>query len=185
MKAYLIAERYARGLDRALEDGADRDAAAAALQAIAALYSEHHDLQTALSHPGIPAEERAALLAAVLERTSAPERVRKLLDTLLRRGRIALLADVATLFSHMTDERMNRAGAQITTAITPAGEQADRLVAALETFSGRTVRADFQVDPDILGGAVARIEGKVIDGSLRARIQRLRHHLLPEENLGG
>lgn len=185
MKHYLIADRYARSLDRAIEQDADREAAIDALRAIATHYESDHELRNVLSNPAIPANQRAAILAEILRREEAPPLVSALLDTMLRRGRITVLNSVLELFSTMTDERLNRSGAVVTTAIALSDDHKNKLRAALETFSGTRVRADFRVDPRILGGVVARIKGKVIDGSLRARIERLKQSLLPEENLGG
>ena len=185
MKHYLIAERYARSLDRAIQQDGEREAAADGLRTIAAHYESEHELRNVLSNPAISAEQRAAVLGEILRREDAPPLVASLLDTLLRRGRITVLPAVAELFATMTDGRLNRSGAVVTTAIALSDDHKNKLRAALEAFSGTQVRADFRVDPDILGGAVARIKGKLIDGSLRARLQRLRQTLLPEENLGG
>ncbi len=185
MKHYLIAERYARGLDRALEQGADREAVLASLRTISDHYLSSLDLRNVLSNPAISADERAGLLREILRREDAPPFVVSLLESLLRRGRITVLPAVAELFAAMTDERMNRAGAVVTTATSLTEDQQNKLRAALEAYSGTKVRADFRVNPDLLGGVIARIKGKVIDGSLRARIERLKQSLLPEENLGG
>ena len=64
-------------------------------------------------------------------------------------------------------------------------DQCNDIVASLEKFSGMHVRIENAVDPSILGGIIARIGGTIIDGSVRARIERLKQSLLPEENLGG
>lgn len=185
MKNYLIANRYARGLDRALPEEANRDEAAASLRELGKLYAAQHDLRSVLSNPAIPADQRAAVLESVLEREGAPRHVRELLHTMLRRGRISILPDVAELYSALADAHLGRAGAAITTASELSPDQAEQLRLALERFTGKSVRADFSVNPRLLGGVVTRIEGKIIDGSLRARIRRLKQSLLPEENLGG
>lgn len=185
MKNYLVAERYARGLDRALEQGGGHEAALASLRILAGHYESSHDLRNVLSNPAISADQRVGLLAEILRREEAQPLIASLLEAMLRRGRITVLPAVAELFATMTDERMNRAGATVTTAIDLSEEQQEKLRAALEAYSGTKVRADFRVNPEVLGGVIARIQGKVIDGSLRARIQRLKQSLLPEENLGG
>jgi len=185
MKNYLVAERYARGLDRALDNDAARESALASLRTMTSHYESNHELRSVLSNPAVPTDERTALLGEILRREEASPIVVALLETMLRRGRITVLPSVASIFATLTDARMNRAGAVVTTATTLTESQQDKLRAALETFSGTTVRADFRVNPDILGGVIAHIKGKVIDGSLRARIQRLKQSLLPEEKLGG
>lgn len=185
MRNYLVADRYARGLDRALPNDTEREAAMQALSDVAEIYRRDHTLRSALSHPGIPLEQRAALLAEVLDRAGALALLKKLLDVMLRRGRIALLPDVAALFAATTDLRLNRTGATVTTAVPMEADQAERIIKTLESHSGMKVRADFEVDPEILGGVIARIRGTVIDGSLRARVQRLKQSLLPEEKVGG
>lgn len=185
MKYYLIAERYARSLDRALDEGTDRDAVAAGLSIVAGHYLAEHDLRNVLSNPAVSVEERAGLLREILRREEAHPHLGGLLETMLRRGRITALPDVATLFAGLVDERHNRASAGVTSAVDLTDDQKERIRAALESYSGMNVRADYTVDPEILGGVIARIKGKILDGSLRARIQRLRHSLLPEENLGG
>ena len=185
MKNYLVAERYARALDRSMDDDSERDTAAAVLLAAGALYRETQELSTVLANPALPVERRAAILDTILERAGAPLLVKNLLRTLLMRGRIDVLPDVARLFAELTDQRLDRAGADITTAVALSDAQAQTLVRSLETYCGKQVRASFGVDPELLGGVIARIEGKVIDGSLRSRIQRLKDSLLPEEKLGG
>lgn len=185
MKNYLVADRYARGLDRALSNDTERETAMVALRALGKLYRGEHELRSVLSNPAIPQEQQAAVLHELLERLAAPALARNLLDVMLQRGRVTLLPDVAQLFAAMTDERMNRAGARVTSAVELTSDQADRIVRTLEVHSGMKVRADFEVDPDILGGVIAHIRGTVIDGSLRARVQRLKESLLPEEKISG
>lgn len=183
MKHYRIAERYANGLNKALENDEDLEPAARALTALRRLYESHDDLRSALSNPSINLEIRLAVLGQLLDRLETPPCVRRLAGIMLRRGRIAMLPGVARIFAAKVDERLNRAGARIVSAVELTPEQSARVVAALERYSGRTIRADLEVDPGILGGIVAEIGGALIDGSVRTRLRRLRHALVAEESL--
>lgn len=181
MRNYLIAERYARGLSKAVADNAELETLVAALNRLSGIYAENHDLRNVLANPSIDAEKRLRVLREVLDREEAPPLVQGLAQVLLRRGRIAVLPDVAEVFTGIADERLGRIGAEVTTAIALEDQQRSRLRRLLEQFSGKTVRMNCEVDPAIYGGAVARVGGTVIDGSVRTRLEHLRQTLLSEE----
>ncbi|MCF6284026.1 MAG: ATP synthase F1 subunit delta [Candidatus Hydrogenedentes bacterium] len=185
MKHYLIADRYARSLSGAIKDDDALEAALEALQGISQLFADNRDLHSVIANPAIAVGKRVAILNAILDHGDTPELLKKLVATLVQRGRITLLPDVAELFGAQTDIRLNRISAKVTSAVELSEEQTKNITASLEKFSGMHVRINHTVDPEILGGIAARIGGTVIDGSVRARIERLKQSLLPEENLGG
>ena len=181
MKNYLIAERYAKGLSRAIEDDSRLEAAAQHLRAVRGIYEQDHDFRSVLANPAIEVKQRASILEAVVEAVEADAPVTRLLQVVLRRGRIAVLPDVSEVFDSIVDERLNRQGARVASA-TPLDEgQRERLGHALEAFSGKSVRMECTVDPELLGGVVARMGSTVLDGSVRTRLARLRNTLLSEE----
>lgn len=182
MKNYLIAERYAKGLSAAVSENADLEPALDALTRLGALYDTDHDFRSTLANPAIDVDRRAAVLKGVLEVEQPPRAVARLLEVMLRRGRIALLPDVARVFKMLVDERLNRVTAVVTTVAPLTGDQESRLQERLTAFSGKTVRIETTVDREILGGVVARIGGAVIDGSLRTRLEHLKQALLAEES---
>ncbi len=182
MKNYLIAERYAKGLSRAVEDDAQVEAAAKHLREVCGIYEEDHDFRSVMLNPAIEVNDRARVLGAVVEAVGAAKEVARLLDVLLRRGRIATLPDVAEVFESIVDERLNRLSARVSSAAELEDTQRERLGSVLERFSGKRVHMDIKVDPSILGGVVARMGSTVIDGSVRTRLNRLRDTLLSEEN---
>jgi len=77
----------------------------------------------------------------------------------------------------MLDEREGIARAEVTTAAGLNDGQQQLLRQALETMAGRRVRAQFGVDPGLLGGAIARIGSTVYDGSVRGQLRRIRQRL--------
>lgn len=185
MKNYLLADRYARSLSSAIENDADLDSIAATLHDIVTLFTDNRELHSVLANPAVAVDKRVAILNAILEREGTLPLLGKLLEALVRRGRVALLPDVAELFAQKSDLRHGRTGAHVISAVALSEAQSKNITASLEKYSGMHVRIEHTVDPEILGGIVAHIGGKVIDGSVRTRIERIKQSLLPEENLGG
>ena len=181
MSASLVADRYARGLFSAVHSDAEAETVLAALEDLTETFNESPDLQAALRNPAIAVQRREAILRALIEKTGAPETVLNLARTLLHRHRINLLPHVTDSFGTLVDARLNRVTARVTTAIAATPEQKERVRAALETWSGKDVEIKTKVDPKILGGVVARIDGTVIDGSLRTRLKRMKEAVLAEE----
>lgn len=177
MKNYLIAERYAKALCSSLEDGA-LDSTGKMLREAAAIFTESDMLHNLLRSPAIDMDKRREVLRQVLAAAELDESVRQVAEVLLLRGRIDLLPDVAVVFGMLADTRLNRVRATVTTAAETTPEQEERLLVALKAWSGKDVRMEREVDPEILGGVVARVGDTVIDGSVHTRIKRLREFAL-------
>jgi len=181
LKHYLIAERYATGLSAAVADDSRLEAVRTSLDAASEALQASHELQSALTNPALRRPVRHGLLDAVLERIEAGSEVGRFLHYLLARGRITLLPEVAEVFADHVNARLNRVTARVTTAVPLTDANLARIKEGLERYSGKTVHIRQRVNPKVLGGAVAKIGGTIIDGSLRGRLQRLRAQLIAEE----
>lgn len=181
MKNYLIAERYAEGLNAAIADDSQVEAIREALDAASETLQASRDLQSALTNPALREKVRHGLLDAVLARLEPPVEVARFLHYLLARGRIMLLPEVADVFEDKVNTRLNRITARVTTSVPLTDVNLARIQEGLERYSGKTVHIRQRVNPKVLGGAVAKIGGTIIDGSLRGRLQRLRAQLIAEE----
>lgn len=182
MTNVLIADRYAKALSAAIADDAELDANLAALDALSELLAESDQLHRVLNDPSHRVRERIGVLEAVLQRLGAPVPAHNAAVVMLRRGRMALLPLMAQLFRRRVDERCNRVAATVTTAILLTHEQTQPLKLGLEDFIGRDVRLDRRVDESILGGVVAEIAGVIIDGSVRARLDRISRELIENDD---
>lgn len=185
MKSFLLADRYARSVSSLVESDAEAEAIAINLTEIARVYDDSAELRSALANPALHESRRLAILDAVLTRCGAPELLRNLGATMLRRRRIDLLPAVADLVARKTDERLNRVEVDVTSALPLTPTQVEQLTQTLQTYTGKNIRIEFAIDPALLGGVTARIQDVILDGSLRSRVARLQRFLLPEENLGG
>jgi F-type H+-transporting ATPase subunit delta len=104
--------------------------------------------------------------------------VLNLIGLMLRRGRIEELPRVAAEFRRLDNARQ---GITLATAISAAPLTQDEVRAVtsrMEQLTGGRVELDLQVDPDLLGGLVVRVGDRLIDGSVRGRLERLRNQLV-------
>jgi F-type H+-transporting ATPase subunit delta len=170
------ARRYA---EAAFEVGT-RDGTLAAwrseLDAAAAIISDPRAIG-ALANPAVPIDQRSVAVAALL-RGVASDPVQNLVQLLLRRGRIEELPRVAAEFRRLDDRRQGITHATATSAAPLTPDEVAALTERLARSTGGRIALDVQVDPSILGGLVVRIGDRLIDGSVRGRLERLRNQLI-------
>ncbi len=171
-----IARRYAAAmfdlgskqhqLDRTLDD----------VQEIARLFSKH-TLAFLLREPKVPALRKETVLREALSARVLPISLNLAL-LVVQRGLVDLMPNIAHELQQMVFDYKNQAVAEVTTA-TPMDEQQQTLVKqALEKRTGKTILLQTKVNPEILGGVVARVGDQVIDGSVQQRLQVLKRQLL-------
>jgi F-type H+-transporting ATPase subunit delta len=129
-----------------------------------------------LKRDALPLTSRLDLaVAAVGPNVSRP--VLNLIVLLLRRGRIELLPRVAQEFGRLDDLSNHVIHATATSAAPLGPDEVRALTARLEQLSGGRVELATTTDPEILGGVVVRLGDRLIDGSVRGRLERLRSKL--------
>lgn len=130
-----------------------------------------------LANPAIPIDQRAAVLDELLgDRVDQP--VRNLIQLMLRRTRIEALPRVAAEFRRLDDDRQGITHATATSATALTQDEIGVLTARLEQSTGGRIALDVEVDPSLLGGLVVRVGDRLIDGSVRGRLERLRNQLI-------
>jgi F-type H+-transporting ATPase subunit delta len=97
---------------------------------------------------------------------------------MVRRGRIADLPRVAAEFRRLDDLRNGVTHAIATSATPLEPSEVDALTARLMQMTGGTVELAVETDPSLLGGLVVRVGDRLIDGSVRGRLERLRTQLV-------
>ena len=181
MRHHLIAERYAKALSSAIDSAEELEEALAALREFAEVYENHGELRQVIENPALTREVRKAILDEVVERSGMPQYACGLIRTLFLRGRISRLADVLELLDRIVNQRLGRVRAEVTTAVPLSESHAERIRKSLSDFAQKEVLLRTEVDDSIIGGVIVRMEGAVYDGSLRARLARMKLALLAEE----
>lgn len=168
------ARRYAEALFSIARPNQAYDVWLRDLERLDAILQDENAHQV-LTSPAVPEEERQAALEKLLP-DARPE-FRNLIRLLLQRNRLKLVPEILAAFREQVDEERGIVTAEVTSAM-PLDEGLRSVVAErLARFSGKQVRLELSVDPQLIGGIVARIGDELIDDSVRGRLQRLRHQL--------
>lgn len=125
-----------------------------------------------LLSPRVPSEQLSDLIADIGGK-AVDEQSRNFIATLASNRRLALLPEISSMFEALRAEAENTADVQVVSAVQLNDAQKQRLAAALKKRLKREVRLHCEVDESLLGGAVVRAGDFVIDGSLKARLDRL------------
>jgi F-type H+-transporting ATPase subunit delta len=170
------ARRYAKALLAvALERGDPAELGRELHQAVE-LLDAHPELQKALTHPAVATERKRLIASAVFK--GASDLLSRLLLLLVERERTVLLPDVAHAYAILWNTQRGVVAAEAVTVSPLATEQASALASALGRALGKTVELKNAIDPEILGGVLVKMEGRVFDGTVRGRLKNLRQKLV-------
>lgn len=170
------ARRYARALlEVALAQG-DPGELGRELQQAVELLDAQPEIQKVLVHPAISTERKRLIAGAVFK--DASDLFSRLLQLLVARERTLLLPDVAEAYATLWNTQRGVAAAEAVTASALAPEQAGALATALGRATGKTVELKNAIDPEVLGGVLVKMEGRVFDGTVRGRLKSLRQQLV-------
>jgi F-type H+-transporting ATPase subunit delta len=175
-KAY--ARRYAQAAFDIARGKNELDRWQSDLRKIAAL-AEDAELMAVLESPKIHFEDKAKLLAKGLGDINPL--ALNLVFLLVTRGRVGMLADIADEYQSLLDSYRGIEQAEVVTAVPLDDEDRKRLEERLEKMVGKKVVLKAQVDPGVLGGVVARIGGRLLDGSTRSKLLALKKALASGE----
>lgn len=171
-----IARRYAEAvfglaqkqntIDRSLED----------VKEIATLFA-NRKLAYLLREPKIPAKRKETALREALTPRVLPTSLNLAL-LVVQRELVEIMPNIAAELEKLVLDYRNEAIAEVTTAAPMDDAQLDLVKQALEQRTGKTIIMRTRIDPNILGGLVARVGDQVIDGSVRYRLSALQQQLL-------
>ena len=166
-----IARRYAQAYFDLAEAAGAIDAWGRELSRVSEALSDEQ-VARALANPRLRASQRAELAAGLLEGTR--KEAGNLVRLLIERNRIAALPGVVAHYQRLADRASGVTRAEVITAVPVDEATATRIRQTLSDRVGGEVETTVAQDPEILGGLVIRIGDRVIDGSVRTRLQQLR-----------
>ena len=126
-----------------------------------------------LASPSIPKDERCAVLEKAFGNVQ-PEHVMSFVGILVQHGHIRELDDCLQAYTQLHDEHCRLSTAYVTSAVELTKGEMAELIEKLSRKFNRTIHLECAVDPSLLGGLVVRVDGKVIDGSLKHKLQEIK-----------
>lgn len=173
------ATRYARALfDVSVQDH-DPQRVQSDLAGLLAMIDGHETLRRVLLNPAIPTPRKRSIMTELIARLDDLVRpVAKLAILLAERDRLGLLPDILVSYRARLLDHLGVIEASVTTAHPLAPERTTAIEERLAAASGRTVTMTTAVDPQLLGGFVARLGTTVYDASVARNLERMRLTLL-------
>lgn len=176
MRTETIARNYAEALFEIAAQSGEAKRYADLIDAVAAAVETVPKVKAVLMSPRIPKSEKARFLGAALK--DSPRKFVLWLQALVKRGRQGILCEIAIEYLALLDQQLNRVRASVTLAKEP-DEKLKRLIEEnLGRQLDKEVIAAYLIDSEILGGAIIRVGDRVLDGSVRRRMTKLRRQLL-------
>jgi len=173
-----VTNTYARAFaDAVLGSGADAALTLKEAQGLAQLVAGSKDLRAVWETPSISAEQKRAVLDAIVAREGISRIVRNFVAVLIDHRRIGFLAPIVKQFEVELNHRLGFMEAEITSARELSEAERRTLEGQVGSLTGKKVRARYSRDPSILGGAVVKIGSTIYDGSVNGGLERIRERL--------
>lgn len=177
-----VARPYARAIFAMAQAGGELDAWLSALKCAAAVV-EQPEADAYLGQPGLSDADRAQYVGRVCDGVTGADKLataegKNLLALLSENDRLTALPEIARQYEALKIHAEQKIEVKITSATPVEADLAARLTNSLERNLGRSVQLTLAVDAGLIGGAVIEAEDKVIDASVRSRLQRLAERLV-------
>ena len=170
-----MAGRYAIALfDLAKETNAI-DTVKSDLERFDALIADSADLERLVRSPVFSADEQGQALGQLLERAGIGGIAAKFLKLVTSNRRLFAVRDMIRGFRELVAKHKGEATAEVTVAEPLKDEHVEALRAALKQLSGKDVGLDIKIDPAIIGGLVVKLGSRMVDTSLRTKLNAIKH----------
>ena len=170
-----VSGRYATALFELARDENSIDAVKADLDRFAAMLDESADLKRLVRSPVFAAEAQLKALSAVLEKAEITGVSANFLKVLAANRRLFAVSEVIRAFNALVAKFKGEATADVTVAETLSDKNLEALKAALKSVTGKDVTLDVKVDPSIIGGLVLKLGSRMVDSSLRTKLNSIKN----------
>jgi F-type H+-transporting ATPase subunit delta len=168
-----LAGRYASALFDLARDERQIETVSTSLDTLKAALAESPDLKAVTSSPLVNRAEATKAVAATAGSLGLDPLTTRFLGVLARNGRLSQVDAVIRTFARLAADHRGETTAEVTSAFPLKDNQLAALKANLKARSGSEVRIDARVDPSILGGIVVRLGSRMIDASIKTKLNNL------------
>lgn len=148
------------------------------LQKIVRVVSDE-DFSAVLESPKIHFSEKSRLLSGQMK--EANPMLLNLLLLLISKGRLEVIGEIADEYQRLLNDHRGIEIAEVTTAVPLTKENEEKLARHLGRIVGKKVEIKAYIDPSVIGGFVARIGDRLLDGSIRSKLAALKKEMAGAE----
>lgn len=168
-----LAGRYALALIDLADEKKDLDGVADDLRRLKAVVGESEDLRRLIRSPLFTRAQQRAAMDALLERVGVTGLTRNFVLLVTQNRRLFALPGMIDAYLQELARRRGEVTARVTSAQELSDAQKTALHDALKSAVGAKVQVDLEVDPGLIGGLIVKVGSRMIDNSLRSKLQRL------------
>lgn len=168
-----LAARYANALFELAVDNNAVDQVAQDLADLSAMLEESEDLQKLVLSPVIAREEQGRAMTAVMDKAQITDLTKRFIGVVAQNRRLFELEGMIFAFQSLLAEHKGEVSAQVTSAKKLTQKQVDSLTASLKEAIGSDVAVEQKVDSALLGGLIVKVGSRMVDSSLRTKLQHL------------
>lgn len=169
-----LAGRYARAVFELAQEERAVEAVAADFTTLKQLMAESPELTRLIRAPVFSREEQAAGMNGVLHRMEAAPLTRRFILLLASKRRLFALADIIRAYNGLVAKQKGEVSAQVTSARPLSDDETAELKAILRSKLSKDINLETRVDPSLLGGLIVKVGSRMIDSSLRTKLNGLR-----------
>jgi len=172
-----VAQRYASALFELACDESALEAVESDLLVFRSLLNESADLCRLISSPVFSAEDQERAIGAVTDKAGITGIVGNLVRLVARNRRLFTLPDILTGFQALLADHRGEITADVTSARALSETQTTALKAAMKASLGKDVTIHSRVDPAILGGLIVKVGSRMIDSSIKTKLNIMKSRL--------
>jgi F-type H+-transporting ATPase subunit delta len=169
-----MAGRYAAALFELAKEQQQLPKVETDLRTFQKLLDESEDLRRLVRSPVISSEDQAKALASILARAGVSGLSTNFFKLIARNRRLFAVADMLRDFRALLARERGEVSADVASAHTLTADQMNALKDALRAQVGKDVQINTRVDPNLLGGLVVKVGSRMIDSSLRTKLNNLK-----------
>ena len=170
-----VSGRYATALFDLARDEKSVDVVKADLERFSAMLADSPDLMRLVRSPVFSADMQSKALVAVLEKAEISGIAAKFLKALTANRRLFAVTDVIRAYGALVAKFKGEATADVTVAEALSDKNLDALKTALKSVTGKDVALNVKIDPSIIGGLVVKLGSRMVDSSLRTKLNSIKH----------
>ena len=168
-----VYERYAAALFALADERQSLEPVADDLRALDKSIDDNVDLQRLVRSPVISREDQAKVMASVVDRMGVSEITRNFVGLLASKKRLFALKGIIRSYLEELARRRGEVTAEVTAARTLSPEQKKAVEDSLRKALGSNVSVEHKIDTALIGGLVVQVGSRMVDSSLRTKLQRL------------